>query len=415
VPPCPRQCLSSRDSSGLSRDIVPTSGGGGRDVSCEARGHGGQDRGSDPGRGGPRLRVSTRWVYELCRRFDAEGEAGLEPRSRRPHRSPQQTSEAVEDEIVGLRKELSDLGLDAGAQTITVHLERRHPGQAIPSVATIWRILSRRGFVTPQPHKRPRSSFVRFEAAMPNERWQADITHWQLADGTGVEILNVIDDHSRFLLASVAGGVFKAADVVAAFHAAASANGLPASVLTDNGAVFTAMPRKGRCAIELETARLGIRYHHSSPYHPQTCGKVERAHQTVKRWLAKHEAAATVGELQAELDRFRAYYNDVRPHRAIGRSTPAGAFASRPKATPSLPGLQVPTHVSRPAGQGRHHRCDHASSQLAAPSHRARSTACGHARVGVGRRAAGPGDHRGRRADPGAGPRPRPRLSHGRS
>jgi transposase InsO family protein len=289
--------------------------------------------------------VSTRWVYELCRRFDAEGEAGLEPRSRRPHRSPQQTSEAVEDEIVGLRKELSDLGLDAGAQTIAVHLERRHAGQAIPSVATIWRILSRRGFVTPQPHKRPRSSFVRFEAAMPNERWQADITHWQLADGTGVEILNVIDDHSRFLLASVAGGVFKAADVVAAFHAAASANGLPASVLTDNGAVFTAVPRKGRCAIELETARLGIRYHHSSPYHPQTCGKVERAHQTVKRWLAKHEAAATVGELQAELDRFRVYYNDVRPHRAIGRSTPAEAFASRPKATPSLPKLQVPTHV----------------------------------------------------------------------
>jgi transposase InsO family protein len=289
--------------------------------------------------------VSTRWVYELCRRFDAEGEAGLEPRSRRPHRSPQQTSEAVEDEIVGLRKELSDLGLDAGAQTIAVHLERRHAGQAIPSVATIWRILSRRGFVTPQPHKRPRSSFVRFEAAMPNERWQADITHWQLADGTGVEILNVIDDHSRFLLASVAGGVFKAADVVAAFHAAASANGLPASVLTDNGAVFTAVPRKGRCAIELETARLGIRYQHSSPYHPQTCGKVERAHQTVKRWLAKHEAAATVGELQAELDRFRAYYNDVRPHRAIGRSTPAEAFASRPKATPSLPEQQVPTHV----------------------------------------------------------------------
>jgi len=217
--------------------------------------------------------VSTRWVYELCRRFDAEGETGLEPRSRRPHRSPQQTSEAVEDEIVGLRKELSDLGLDAGAQTIAVHLERRHAGQAIPSVATIWRILSRRGFVTPQPHKRPRSSFVRFEAAMPNERWQADITHWQLADGTGVEILNVIDDHSRFLLASVAGGVFKAADVVAAFHAAASANGLPASVLTDNGAVFTAVPRKGRCAIELETARLGIRYHHSSPTTRRRAGR----------------------------------------------------------------------------------------------------------------------------------------------
>jgi hypothetical protein len=109
--------------------------------------------------------------------------------------------------------------------------------------------------------------------------------------------------------------------------------------------VFTAVPRKGRCAIELETARLGIRYHHSSPYHPQTCGKVERVHQTLKRWLAKHEPAATIAELQVELDSFRTYYNDVRPHRAIGRRTPAEAFGSRPKATPCLPGLEVPDHV----------------------------------------------------------------------
>ena len=92
---------------------------------------------------------------------------------------------------------------------------------------------------------------------MPNERWQADITHWRLADGTDVEILNVIDDHSRFLVASVARSVFKAADVVAAFHEAAAAHGFPASLLTDNGAVFTAVPRKGMCAIELETARAG--------------------------------------------------------------------------------------------------------------------------------------------------------------
>ena len=108
----------------------------------------------------------------------------------------------------------------------------------MPSVATIWRILTRRGFVTPQPQKRPRSSFIRFCAQMPNERWQADITHWSLADETEVEILNVIDDHSRFLVDSDARVVFKAADVVASFHGAAAANGFPASVLTDNGAVW---------------------------------------------------------------------------------------------------------------------------------------------------------------------------------
>jgi len=286
--------------------------------------------------------VSPRWVYELCRRFDAEGEAGLEPRSRRPRGSPGRIPVEIEDEIVELRKDLLDQGLDAGAHTIAVHLARRHGEAAVPSVATIWRILVRRGFVTPQPQKRPRSSFIRFEAEMPNERWQADITHVRLADGEEVEILNVIDDHSRLLIASDALVVFKAADIVASFHRAAAAHGFPASLLTDNGAVFTAAPRGGRCAIELETARLGIRSVHSRPYHPQTCGKVERLHQTLKRFLARQEPAGTIAELQGHLDRFRDYYNTVRPHRAIGRKTPAEAFGARPKAVPSLARLAVP-------------------------------------------------------------------------
>jgi len=288
------------------------------------------------------LGVSPRWVYELCRRFDAEGEAGLEPRSRRPRGSPGRTPVELEDEIVELRKELDDLGFDAGAHTIRVHLTRGRSEQTVPSVATIWRILAKRGFVTPQPQKRPRSSFVRFEAEMPNERWQADITHWKLLDGTEVEILNVIDDHSRLLVASDARMIFKAADVVASFHGGAAVHGFCASLLTDNGAVFTAAPRGGRCALELECARLGIRVVHSRPYHPQTCGKVERFHQTLKRFLAKQDAADTIEELQAQLDRFRHYYNTVRPHRAIGRRTPADAFAARPKATPSIASLPVP-------------------------------------------------------------------------
>jgi transposase InsO family protein len=289
--------------------------------------------------------VSPRWVYELCRRFDAEGEAGLEPRSRRPHSSPGRTPEALEDEIVALRKELLDLGVDAGAHTIEVHLGRRHPGERLPSVATIWRILVRRGFVTPQPQKRPRSSWIRFAAEMPNERWQADITHWRLASGAEVEILNQIDDHSRFLLGSDATMVFKAADVVASFHTAATAHGLPASLLTDNGAVFTAAPRGGRCLLELECDRAGISHVNSRPYHPQTCGKVERFHQTLKKWLAKQDPALTVAQLQAQLDTFRAYYNDVRPHRAIGRRTPAEVYLARPKASPRGIAHEVAPHV----------------------------------------------------------------------
>lgn len=277
--------------------------------------------------------ISRQWVHELVRRFDAEGEAGLEPRSRRPRKSPGRTQGMIEDEIVELRKDLLDQGLDAGAHTILFHLTKRHGGA--PSVATIWRILSRRGFVTPQPQKRPKSSFIRFQADLPNERWQADITHVRLRDGGDVEVLNVIDDHSRFLLASDALAVFKAADVVASFHQAAAAHGFPASLLTDNGAVFTAAPRGGRCAIELEADRLGIKMMHSSPYHPQTCGKVERFHQTLKRWLAKQPPVLSIPALQAQLDIFRAYYDEERPHRALGRRTPTEAFAGRPKAAPS--------------------------------------------------------------------------------
>jgi transposase InsO family protein len=289
--------------------------------------------------------LSRPWVHELVRRYLAEGDAGLEPRSRRPHTSPTRITEALEDAIVALRKELLDQGLDAGAHTIAFHLAGRR--DVVPSVSTIWRILSRRGFVTPQPQKRPKSSFIRFEAAMPNERWQADITHWQLLDGTDVEILNIVDDHSRFLVGSDALTVFKAADVVASFHRAAAAHGFPASLLTDNGAVFTAAPRGGRCALELECDRLGIKDVHSRAYHPQTCGKVERFHQTLKRWLDKHDSAGSVSELQSLLDRFRSYYNDVRPHRALDRMRPTDAFAARPKATPSGPTIEAPFRLRR--------------------------------------------------------------------
>lgn len=282
--------------------------------------------------------LSRQWVHELVRRYEAEADEGLVPRSRRPRSNPASTPEVIEDQIVALRKELDDQGLDAGAHTIAYHLDRR--GLDPPSVATIWRILTRRGFVTPQPQKRPKAASIRFAAEMPNERWQEDITHWGLADGTDVEILNAIDDHSRFLVGSDARVVFKAADVVASFHEAALAHGFPAELLTDNGAVFTAGPRGGRCALELECDRLGIRDINSRPYHPQTCGKVERFHQTLKKWLTKQDPAETIPELQALLDRFRTYYNEVRPHRAIGRRPPAQAYAARPKDHPRGPVIE---------------------------------------------------------------------------
>lgn len=287
--------------------------------------------------------ISRSWLYELIARYRELGDEGLKPQSRRPRSSPTRIPAAIEEEVVALRKELTDLGVDAGAHTIHYHLLRRHRRgrRAMPSVATIWRVLTRRGFVTPQPQKRPRSSWRRFAAELPNECWQADTTHWALADGTEVEILNILDDHSRLLVASRAFVTAKAADVVETFHQGAAELGLPASMLTDNGAIFTAESRRGTCAIELELIALGVDYRHSRPYHPQTCGKIERFHQTLKKWLARQRRAATLAGLQAQLDRFRTYYNTIRPHRALDRRTPAEAFAARIKATPHRPGLAL--------------------------------------------------------------------------
>jgi len=287
--------------------------------------------------------VSRRWVQTLVARYQVEGESAFEPRSRRPHHNPRRIADEVEDAILALRKQLIEAGHDAGAETIAWHL--REQSGAAPSVATIWRVLSRRGFVTAQPHKRPRSSWHRFEADLPNECWQADITHWPLADGTEAEILDIIDDHSRLLVGATARAVFKAGDIVADLHIAMTRHGRPERMLTDNGAVFTGRYRgRGWVALERELVALGIKLTHSKPYHPQTCGKVERLHQTLKNWLAHQDPADTIAGLQTQLDTFTAYYNHQRPHRAIGRRTPATAWNARPPAIPTRQGIQISEH-----------------------------------------------------------------------
>jgi transposase InsO family protein len=288
--------------------------------------------------------VSRYWVHQLVKRYATEGEAAFQPRSKRPHTSPHAVPASVEDEIVRLRKDLTRQGLDAGADTIRSHLLRRTPRSQTssapppPAVATIWRILTRRGFVTPQPQKRPKSSWHRFTAEQPNQRWQADTTHWHLADGTEVEILNILDDHSRLALASTPRRTITGPHVLTTFQDAFLRWGIPASVLTDNGAVFTGKQRGGgRVALEVELGRLGVRFDHSRPYHPQTCGKVERFQQTQKKWLAAQPPARSVAGLAHQLGRFRRYYNNVRPHRALGRRTPTEAYTARPKATATGP------------------------------------------------------------------------------
>src|SRR5215210_4204136 len=202
--------------------------------------------------------VSKSYVGKLVGRFREGSYEAIAPRSKAAARIPHRTPDRIEDEIVALRKELSDLGLDAGALTIHYHLSTRH--DQAPSISTIWRVLRRRGFVVPQPHKRPRSSWIRFEAQLPNECWQCDVTHWRLADGTEVEIVNFLDDHSRLAVASRVLARATAPTVLEAFQEAGTRWGFPAAVLTDNGCVYTTWHRGGPNVMQTEMLALGIDY-----------------------------------------------------------------------------------------------------------------------------------------------------------
>jgi transposase InsO family protein len=290
--------------------------------------------------------VSRSWLYELLARYRAEGNAAFEPRSRRPHRSPGSTPARTVELVLRIRKQLSDAGLDAGAETIGWHLTHHH--RTTLSRATIHRILTRAGAVTPEPAKRPKASYLRFAAEMPNETWQSDFTHYRLTTGADTEIISWLDDHSRYALHVSAHARITAPIVVATFTQAATEHGYPASTLTDNGTVYTtrfAGGLGGRNHLEHELRRRHVVQKNSRPNHPTTCGKVERFQQTMKNWLRTQPVQpATITDLQALLDRFRTEYNQHRPHRSLPhRATPAALYTTMPKAMPG-PSRDTETH-----------------------------------------------------------------------
>ena len=281
--------------------------------------------------------VSQGWISRLIKRYTLEGEAAFEPHSRRPRTSPGRIPASVVELIVNLRSELGGKGLDHGPQTIAWHLNHHH-GITV-AISTIHRHLATAGLIDPHPQKRPKSSYIRFAAEQPNERWQADFTHWWLAEGTHTEILCWIDDHARYALSVTAHRRVTGAIVLTEFRNAIAHHGIPASTLTDNGMVFTtrlAGGKGGRNAFESELRHLGVQQINSTPNHPTTCGKVERFHQTLKKWLKAHHRATTLAELQAQLDDFVDEYNHRRPHRSLPhKATPATAYTTRPKADPA--------------------------------------------------------------------------------
>ncbi|HEY1508642.1 MAG TPA: IS481 family transposase [Solirubrobacteraceae bacterium] len=279
---------------------------------------------------------SRRHLHRLLARYRDGGLDALEPRSRRPRTNPAATSQAVRERVIGLRARLTADGSDAGPVTIGWHLQRE--GLREPSTSTIRRILHQEGLIAPEPRKRPRSSYARFQAAQPNETWQSDVTHWRLRDGTDVEILNWLDDHSRYLLSTTVHQPVTGDDVVAVFLDVVDEHGAPASTLTDNGSVYTSRFTGGRNAFEYLLPLLGVRQKNGSPGHPQTQGKIERSHQTQKRWLAVRPEPSTTIELQHQLDQFRDHYNEHRPHRALDRTPPGHAYRATPKAAPAING-----------------------------------------------------------------------------
>ncbi len=292
--------------------------------------------------------VSPSWVSKLVARYHQEGEAAFEPRSRRPKTSPNALDAATVELIVELRQSLDARGLDSGPHTIGWHLKQRYSLVVPP--ATIWRYLKAAGLIVPEPKKRPKTSYVRFQADLPNEMWQSDFTHWRLENGQDIEILVFIDDHSRYALSVTAYTAVTGNIVADRFLETAANMGYPASVLTDNGMVYTTRltgGKGGRNRLERTLGDLNIVQKHSRPNHPTTCGKVERFHQTLKKWLTAQRGARTIEELQQQIDRFVDEYNHRRPHAALGRKTPASIYETLPKASPGESAIEDHYRVRR--------------------------------------------------------------------
>jgi transposase InsO family protein len=275
--------------------------------------------------------ASRRTFYRHKQRIEADG--SWQPRPRRPKTSPGATPPQVTAEIVRLR---GDLAPDHGADAIIAALgpaaaaqDWEAKGWRVPHRSTVNKILKREGLVKAEPKKRPKSSYRRFAYARPRDCYQIDATEVKLASGEAVVVFDVLDDCTRLLAACHAAPAETAAAAVAAIKAAEADRGAPAIVLADNGSAFSG-GRAARGAFARAVTAMGTRLIHSAPYHPQTCGKVERHHQTLKNWLAAQPAApAALGELQDLLDTYRAYYNTRRHHTAV-RGTPQHAWDTAP-------------------------------------------------------------------------------------
>ena len=274
--------------------------------------------------------ISRDRFYEIRRRYEAEGDAGLAPRSRAPHTVANRTSPAIEDLIVTWRKRLADDGLDAGAETIRWHLDA--DGAAAPDVSTIWRILTRRGFIDPDPSKAPHTAWQRFVAEFVNEMWQTDFTYFKIIGWGWYYLSTILDDYSRYIIAWKLCTNMRAEDVKDTIELALAASGCDQAVvrhkprlLSDNGSCYIS----GDLAKWLEDQKMD--HVRGAPFHPQTQGKIERWHQTMKNRVLL-ENYYLPGDLERQIEAFVEYYNNQRYHESLHNVTPADVYFGRDKA-----------------------------------------------------------------------------------
>jgi transposase InsO family protein len=290
-----------------------------------------------------RHKISRQTFYDWQRRYQADGLAGLAPRSRRPVRSPAQLDPNLEDQIVRLRKQ-------HGWGPAKIRDALRRDGLPVPAASTVQQVLARRG-LTGNPRRRhtePTETVQRFERATSNELWQIDGAHHHLTDGTAYWSVEILDDHSRYLLAVHVGPTLSGHLAWTALRAAVAAHGLPAQLLSDNGRCFTGRLDATTVSFERRVREAGIRFAHARPYHPQTCGKVERLHRTQRDWLTRHPTPTTLTHAQQLMDRFRGHYNHARPHQSLHGQAPADRY--QPGTPLHLPAVDLEPADHTPIG-----------------------------------------------------------------
>lgn len=265
--------------------------------------------------------ISRASYYRYRRRFLEEGAEGLEPRSPRPLSSPARIAAGLEAEICELRRRHPRWGARR------IRAELRRAGVDAPAISTVHQALCRNHLVSPQRPRRGKA-LKRFERECPNDLWQIDATQVSLADNGEAWIVDCLDDHARLCLCALACESPTGEAAWACFSAAAGAYGLPRQLLSDNGSIFTGRFLGVEVAFERRLAELGVELLNAAPAHPQTLGKLERLHRTLKEWLADEGPASDLEHLQALLDRFRCHYNEERPHQGIEDLTPHERYAA---------------------------------------------------------------------------------------